>query len=74
MGWFWDSPEVKVEGVVSDYVVYGVVFDEYNRVFIDPDHGDIVVRIDGAVVDGHLYPAHVDSNGRLQVDLDGDYD
>ncbi|WP_327075567.1 hypothetical protein OG196_43335 (plasmid) [Kitasatospora purpeofusca] len=74
MGWFWDSPEIEVEGVVSDYVVYDVVFDEYNRVFIDPDHGDIVVRIDGAVVDGYLYPAYVDGNGRLQVDLDGDYD
>ncbi|WP_286185312.1 hypothetical protein [Streptomyces sp. XY431] len=40
----------------------------------DPDHGDIVVHIDGAVVDGYLYPAYVDGNGRLRIDLDGDYD
>ncbi|MFB8201237.1 hypothetical protein [Kitasatospora purpeofusca] len=24
MGWLWDSPEIEVEGVVSDYVVYDV--------------------------------------------------
>ncbi|MER6364425.1 hypothetical protein [Kitasatospora sp. NPDC001527] len=59
---------------MSDYVMYDVVFDKYNRVFIDPGHGDIEVHIDGAVVDGDLYPAYVDGNGRLQIDLDSDYD
>ncbi|MFF2951468.1 hypothetical protein ACFVVU_09005 [Kitasatospora sp. NPDC057965] len=56
-GWFWDSPEIEVEGVVADHVVYDVAFDEYNRVFIDPDHGNIEVYVDGAVVDRYIYPA-----------------
>lgn len=72
MGWFrGDPPVVDFEAVMdTDGLTWRAFTDENGVLVIDTD-AEVEVFVNRAVVGGYVYPAWVDDDGRLIIELDG---
>jgi hypothetical protein len=69
MGLFRDDDVVDFEAVLSRGVVWPAYTDEYGVLIIDVDY-EVEILVDEAIVDGYIYPAWVDDDGQLRIELD----
>ncbi|MGW2964969.1 hypothetical protein ACWDGI_41890 [Streptomyces sp. NPDC001220] len=61
---------VEFDAVIDhDGVVWQAFTDEDGVLFIDVD-ADVIVYVNRAIVGGLVYPAWVDGDGRLVIELD----
>lgn len=67
MGWFSGDPGPVIVDQVMDSsgFTWRTTYDEDGRVLTE-----VPVVVDRAIVDGYVYPAYVDDDGYLIVELD----